>query len=315
MKLISSRLTAAALWKAAQVMHPGLAPRTVKNKLWFFLTYLKARSTLRELLERDEHQLIAQEVATLPKSLGFVVWPYIRSDWPMLRRFEALSEHKQALASDMAALDVSVSASVLIVDLEDISSGLRLVVDRAPWCLREGSLVFNLFLHEERMMSLAFSFGVIEGQRVAYVGSVQGSNVDSALAKYREMAKDLQGMRSRDFLIKTFQFLMHHLEVKRILCVADDYRHHRHPYFGNAKVAGMHLNYDQIWQEHAGQPTGDGWYELVLVPVNRPMETIAAKNRALYRRRHEMLEKIAGRIAGCLGSTSPASEHQLRDPK
>ena len=314
MKLKSSRLTAAGLWMAAQVIYPGSAPSTVKNKLGFFLRCLKARSTLRKLLDGGEHHLLAQEVAAMPKSLGFVVWPYIRSDWPMLRRFEALSEHKQALASDMAALDVSVSASVLIVDLADMSPGLRLVVDQAPWCLREGSLVFSLFLLEERMMSLAFSFGVLEGQRVAYVGSVQGSNIDSALAKYREMAKDLQGMRSRDFVVKTFQFLMHHLGVKRILCVADDYRHHRHPYFGNAKVAGLHLNYDQIWQEHAGQPTGDGWYELVLVPVNRPMEAIAAKNRALYRRRHEMLAMIAGRIAGRFGSPIPTSEHPLRDP-
>ena len=162
----------------------------------------------------------------------------------------------------MSALAVPATGSRVVADLSEISAGLQLVVDRPAWFLREGSLVLNQFLHDERLMSLAFSFGRQDGERVAYVGSVQGAKADSALATYREIAKDLHGMRSRDFLIKAFQLLAHHLGVKRVLCVDEQARHHRHPYFGKFKSEELHLNYDTMWQEHAGVRTADGFYRL-----------------------------------------------------
>jgi uncharacterized protein VirK/YbjX len=117
------------------------------------------------------------------------------------------------------------------------------------------------------------------------------------LAKYREIAKGLQGMRSRDFLIKAFQLLAHHMGVKRLLCVADAQRHHRHAYFGTTKTEHLHLNYDQIWQEHAGIRRSDGFYELGSLPLVKPMADISAKNRSLYRRRYALMDKLSADIA------------------
>ncbi len=130
-----------------------------------------------------------------PETLGFVEWPYLHAGWSPIERFEALSQHLQALQSDMAALNVGRDGSVLVADLSAVSPGLKLVVDRAFWCLREGSLVFNQFVNDDRLMTLAFSFGHLHGERVVYVGSVQGSNAESALATYRDIAKNLQEVR------------------------------------------------------------------------------------------------------------------------
>lgn len=303
-----SGLSLPLLLAAARKVYPEWKLGTLKNRFSLVWAGLQQRAPLRALLARDEHRALREEARQFPETLGFVVWPYIHAGWPVLQRFDALSQHRQALLSDMAALDVGRDGSVVVADLSAVSPGLRLVVDRAPWCLREGSLVFNQFVNDERLMTMAFSFGWQNGERIVYVGSVQGSNADSALATYREIAKDLQGMRSRDFLIKAFQLLMFHLGVKRILCVADDQRHHRHIYFTRAKNEKFHLNYDEIWGEHAGEPTADGFFRLGMLPVVRPMEEIAAKNRALYRRRYAMMDQLSADLAARFSKASKQDE-------
>ena len=288
---------------AAQRIYPGFSAQALNSKRKFVFSCMKLRQGLNVFFGEPRHEALSRELIARPELLGFVVWPYIHAGWPAMQRFEALAQHQEAMSTDMAALSLPASGSLLIADMSDVSPGLKLVVDRAPWCLREGSLVFNQFLNDDRMMSLAFSFGLRDGERVAYVGSVQGSNLDSALAKYREIAHGLQGMRSRDFLIKAFQLLTHHMGVKRMLCVCDEERHHRHAYFGQAKAEKLHLNYNEIWEEHAGVRMPDGFYQLSSLPVNRPMEDIAAKNRALYRRRYALMDKLSADIASHFASS------------
>ena len=43
----------------------------------------------------------------------------------------------------MTVLDIGLSDSMVVAGLSDVSPGLRLVVDRAPWFVREGGLVLN----------------------------------------------------------------------------------------------------------------------------------------------------------------------------
>lgn len=62
----------------------------------------------------------------------------------LMQRFEALSHGQQAMASAMSTLAMA--------DSTDAPPELRVVVYSAPWCLREGSFVFNQFLNDERLM-------------------------------------------------------------------------------------------------------------------------------------------------------------------
>ena len=300
---------------AANEVLPGWAPRVCVGKLRFILDCLKLKQTLAEFFARPENAALSRELGAQPKILGFVTWPYVHAGWSVMQRFEALAQHQQAITSDMAALSMAPTESSEIIDMSAVSPGLRLVVDRAPWCLREGSLVFNQFLNDERLMSIAFSFGLRDGERVAYIGSVQGSNVDSALEKYREIAKGLQGMRSRDFLIKAFQLLTFHMGVKRVLCVSEAERHHRHPFFGKSKSEKLHLNYDEIWQEHAGVPTDEGFYRLGSLPAVRAMEDIAAKNRPLYRRRYALMDQLSADLSARYGSGRADANTQLHQTR
>ena len=296
-----------ALRSAARRIYPGRGLGTVKNRLKFLAAALRWRADLAERLARPEHARLLRELVQRPNMLGFVRWPYVHCGWPALQRFDALSQHLQALEGDMAALDIGVEQTLEVADLGNLSPGLRLAIDRAPWCLREGSLVFNQFIGDLRLMSIAFSFGHEDGNRTVYVGSIQGSNAESVQETYREVAKDLLGMRARDFTIKAFQLLMHHLGVQRILCIAEGARHHRHPYFAQDKMAKFHLDYDVIWQEHNAERVDGGFYRLDTLPRVRPMEEIARKNRSLYRKRYAMMDELSGALQSRFGrATSPA---------
>jgi uncharacterized protein VirK/YbjX len=296
-----------SLVTAAHHIYPYHKLGTLKNRLRFITACMRHREELCDLLSRDEHRLLREELVEYPQTLGFVEWPYIHAGWSLLKRFEALSHHRQAVESDMSAVNVSRTGSLLVADLTQVSKGLRLTIDRAYWHMREGGLVFNQFVNDERLMTLAFSFGWHNGERVAYVGSVQGSNTEGAPAIYRELGRDLHGMRSRDFLVKAFQYLMHHLGVRQVLCVSDRFRHHRHAYFTRDVNEKYHMDYDQVWQEHNGEPTEDGFYRLLTPPAHRPMDTIAAKNRGLYRRRHAMLDELSADLQTRFGAHSAAT--------
>lgn len=300
-------LDLAFLWLAACTIYPESSLRALKNRFDFLLACLRIRGELSSWLGRPENAALRDELRQRPRMLGFVVWPYVHAEWSVMERFEALSQHRRALQDDMARVDVGLDGEVLIADLHEVSPGLRLVVDRAPWCLREGSLVFNQFVGEDRLMSVAFSFGMREGRRIVYVGSVQGSNVESALAIYREIGKDLLGMRSRDYVIKAFQLLMFHMGVQEVLCIAEDARHHRHPYFGREKAEKFHLNYDVIWEEHSATPGSDGFHRLGRLPIKRPMEDIARKNRSLYKKRYAMMDALSLAIAARFGTPASAA--------
>lgn len=281
------------LVKAARKIYSSRKLGTAKN--WYLLlsAALGHRRALREMLARPENRILREDLRAHPELLGFVEQPYIHATWPVMQRYEALSEHRRAVANEMKVLDVGHDGSKVVVDLSYLSPGVRLVLDRAPWMLREGSLVFNIFIGEERLMMMGFSFARLNGEWVAYVGSVQGSNSDSAVDIYRDVAKYFQSMRPRDLLIKSFQYLMFHLGVKHVLCIADAQRHHRHPYFTADKDAKFYLNYDDIWNEHSGEPRDDGFFRLAVPPVVRPLEEVVTKKRGLYRRRYAMMDEIS----------------------
>ena len=102
--------------------------------------------------------------------------------------------------------------------------------------------------------------------------------------------------------------------VKRVLCVGEEARHHRHRFFRKSNMASLNLNYDEIWQEHAGVRTADGFYRLASLPVIRSMADIAAKNRPLYRRRYALMDKLSADIASRFGTSKSPTQPELRQP-
>ena len=70
------------------------------------------------------------------------------------------------LGGDLAFLRFPVDGSLEVANLEFVAPGLRIVLDKASWFLREGELAINLFVEGERLYTLAFTLGQAEAGRV-----------------------------------------------------------------------------------------------------------------------------------------------------
>jgi uncharacterized protein VirK/YbjX len=145
------------------------------------------------------------------------------------------------------------------------------------------------------MMAIAFTLGEEAGQRVAYVGALQGAHAGENFDPrqlYRDMTHALHGMRPRDFLVSALRMLCTELRVSKLYAVANDSRHHHHPYFGGKKKSMHFLNYDEVWSENGGTRLNDGFFEIPVAYHHRDLKEISTHKRAAYRRRYQLLDAV-----------------------
>jgi uncharacterized protein VirK/YbjX len=145
-----------------------------------------------------------------------------------------------------------------------------------------------------------------------YIGAVQGIHKgvesDRSLSIYRDLTKAFEGLRPRSFLIEVIKYIAVNIGVGKIYAVGDEFRHHRHPYFGAEKAQELAANYDVIWMEHGATPSErEDFFEIPMAPSNKPLDTIPAKKRAMYRRRYELLDSTFKKIDSVLISSYVAN--------
>lgn len=235
-----------------------------------------------------------------PETVGAVVWPYQCLGWDAATRLERIDSHCKAIDVLGAGLNFPIDQALQLLNLGDLSPGLRVVLDRPKWFMREGQLAMNLFAGELRIYTLAFSFGSFPDGMAAYVGAIQGSNTSGIQDAYKELTKSLHGMRPRDFLVELFRTFCRCLDVLRIYAVADARRQHRSEYFGAAKASTLTLNYDEIWAERGGVKVNEDFFVLSSEAAVRNLDDVPSKKRAMYRRRYEMLTELEQKLCSTM---------------
>ena len=297
---ISSTDAILRIFGLARDIFPGRTPRDLKNRV---VVLRKAITHLREVrlwYGISDSPRLASALQRFPQINGAIHWPYINNHWSMARRLQAVDQHYRLLEGRAAILARAVEAPVELASLDNHYPGLRMVVDKAIWFLREGEIVLNLFLRDQRVYSIAFTLGLEDNQLVAYVGALQGSNVEEIRRTYSEMTRSLYGMRPRDLLVVALKILSGELQVTRIFAVADEARQHNSPYFGDSHKEKVLADYDEVWAEHGGTRLGNGFFEIPVRVKYRDAADIPTRKRATYRRRYEMLDRLALEIrAAC----------------
>lgn len=296
--------------KSAFSLHPGYSLRALKNKLKFLVLAGKNWSALSVFLRRMSSSLGQAGVEKLGADcVGVVHWPYISSRWHAEDRLEVLASHYEVISKNCPQLLLfGRSERLVLSDLSAFSAGCSLVLDRPFWFMREGELVLNLFQGDLRIASLAFTLCRTDTELSIFIGAVQGihKGVDSdlSLTIYRDMTKDFEGLRPRSFLIEVMKHIATNIGIEKIYAVGDAYRHHRHPYFGAEKSRELAANYDVIWLEHGATPSErEDFFDLPMSPSRKPLDSIAAKKRAMYRRRYELLDATFNQIDSVLNGS------------
>ncbi len=226
-----------------------------------------------------------------PQLLGVVVWPLVDARWPTGRRLQELMLHYKESACIGGMLEIELKETAIMLDLAGVLSSLSLCVERQRWFNREGQLVLSLFHDGNRVYSIAFLLSQENGERVAYVGAIQGVRQPEESDLYKNITKGACGLRPRDLTISLFLVFCEAIQVQRILAVQDRYRQHRHSYFGAAGNPKVFADYDAIWSEQGATLNEDGYYSLLPGVRAKPLESVSSNKRSMYRRRYQFLNE------------------------
>jgi uncharacterized protein VirK/YbjX len=286
--------------KATKEIYPDFSLRETYNSFVFISKCIAHYRTIAKFISSIKESHYGHVLFLRPSVLGFVIWPYIHNEWAITKRFEAILTHYQLLNKLPKYLDVSDGTPRNILDLSHYSENLSIVLDRSKWFLREGEITANVFKNDLRVMSIVFSFGYSEKGLTIYIGCVQGIHAgvssEESLEILKNLTKNLEGLRPRNFLFQIVQMIGASVGVKAIRGISEHNRQHHHQHYKNYLANHPSANYDEIWLDVNGVKREDGFFELPVNPHRRDLATIASKKRAAYRRRYLMMDNINDHI-------------------
>jgi uncharacterized protein VirK/YbjX len=283
-RLLGKRL--APLWAIVR----RTPPRYI---ILYAATFVRHLYTLRPLLFARSGSQIATFVRVRPEIWKVLLKPYIAANWNLQTRITRIVDHCETVQEIGGISDSRHDLVVDAIRLNAIDPRYRITFDQPPWLLSEGQLNISLWDDIDRIFSLAFCLSSREGQRIAYIGGIQGRREPDVLDRYREFTKAAAGMRPRDFLVEVFKMFCRSIDVVEIRAVSDsNHSSMRSLRVANPQGVAKELSYDEIWRERGGLSNDEGFFVLSPNLMRRPADQIPVKRKSLYRRRYAMLDRI-----------------------
>jgi uncharacterized protein VirK/YbjX len=280
----------------AKEANPGSSPRALWRTAKLLARKLRWLRPLHSWHVDRSNPALSEMLDHRPTLVLAVGRPYINDRWPVPRRLDAIWQHYSLLRGPLAFLRFDPGAQLALASIDTEVMPLQIVLDKSDWFACEGELGIHLYSGGQRLYSLAFSLGEIDGQSGAYIGALQGLGEANALDIYRSLTHALHGLRPRDLLLAAFRMLCAELAVERVRAISDEHAACRSDYFRK----NIPANYDAAWADHDGQPDGAGFYEIASRVTRRPHESIPSRKRAQYRRRYQMFDELEQQIGAAV---------------
>ena len=261
-----------------------------------FFRYLPVLSAL--LLRCRIESNLRRLLRARPEILEMVYRPYLAVNWDAPTRFARIVDHCETVAKIGGIMDFPPDTLVNLMQLDPIGPPYRLSLDQARWLLPEGQLVISLWDGIDRIFSLQFCLSSQNGQRIAYIGALQGrpqkDGEPDIMDRYRSFTKAAAGTRPRDFLIEIFKMLCRALDIVEIRAVANVNQPRRQT------CSDVKLSYDEVWHERGGIYDGDGFFILPVTANRRTSEKISSKKSVMYAKRYAMLDSVEAELTAAL---------------
>lgn len=197
---------------------------------------------------------------------------------------------EQVLKSEVL-LDIYKENDQLLWENEHEGEPLRLVIHYKPGQRKEGLLSVVLRLGKKNLYQMIFWIQKNrEGEWSAYIGAMQGPNMDDAKEVIKKITKQCHAYRTKNLILHATQEVVRNLGIQHLYAVTN------YGYYANNHVRidrKLKTDFSQFWEESGGTPCDDKrFYELPLVESRKTMEEVPTRKRAVYRRRFALLDKI-----------------------
>jgi len=239
-----------------------------------------------------------------PKIYDKAFKPYLYCGLSIAKRFAFIKSNYLYLRDHFSAdfiqrIYLGPSVALFHMDFSETEK-LTLQVHYVPALGREGEICLALVDGAtRRIYSLTFLFHQSDDCVQLVIGGIQGPN-DYDMDKpetIRNLTKKMHGIRPRDFLIASIQYLCSALSVDELSAISTD--NHVAQCSNTRKWGRFKADYSGYWEEAKGRRMGM-LYDLPLNDQPKELSERPSRKRAMYARRQILLDRLERSISNAV---------------
>lgn len=286
--------------KMARFLYPDDSARKTFNRGKFVLRSLLYRPQLNRVFELFQTEPLRALPAHHPELLDKPIRPYRFACSTVNQRVRMVEDHYRLLLARYPDLIDPLYLGEGIELGRYPEGDYRIVLRHDGTFRREAELALSIVNEKgERLYSCAFSLAGNERELALVIGSVQGPepSVAEPQGQVRALTRAGHGLRPRSLVVMLVLALAGAMGASRVSAVRMRAHIFQARRYSKKKKACLQADYDALWQEFGAIDLDSNFVRLQ--PAQRkPLEEIASKKRAMYRRRYEWLDLLVQGMAG-----------------
>ena len=278
----------------ARYLYPEDNDRKVFNRGKFVLRSLLYRRQLSKVFDLFQVSHLNALPASHPELLDKPMRPYCFAGSTPAQRADMLENHYRLLLESYPQLIDPLYLGEGIALGRYPLSGCGIVLRYDGTFRREAELALSIVNGEgQRLYSCAFSLAGSVDRLILMIGSMQGPEpaVDNAQDRVRELTKEGHGLRPKSLLVQLVLQLAQAMGAAEVLAVRKRAHVFQAKRYSSKQKANLQADYDELWQEFDARDVDANFVALQAQP-RKPLEEIASKKRAMYRRRYEWFDLL-----------------------
>ncbi|MGY6040128.1 VirK/YbjX family protein [Aeromonas sp. AE23HZ002T15] len=281
--------------KMARYLYPEESARKTFNRAKFVLRSLLYRTQLSRVYELFLTEPLRALPAHYPELLDKPMRPYRFACSTVNQRTEMVETHYRLLLARYPALIEQLYLGAGIELGRFPQHDYRIVLRHDGTFRREAELALSIVNERgERLYSCAFSLAGSDAELAVVIGSVQGPEpcVHQPQEQVRALTKAGHGLRPKSLVVIMVLALGQAMGASRVTAVRMKAHIYQARRYSKRKKACLQADYDELWQEFGAVDQDENFVRLQ--PAGRtPLEEVATKKRAMYRRRYQWLDELA----------------------
>lgn len=223
--------------------------------------------------------------------------PWLTVSMNRRNALEALNGHYQTMSQHLPAallkgyLSSQGMTLLTLTGKDEQQFTIRLCAD--AFMDKEGEATLTFCNHQNTVLAeMTFTLCPFEGKSTLFIGGLQGAKAHVPHELIQGATKACHGLFPKRLLVEAVMTLGTAFPVEQILAVSNATHIYRSWRYRKKKEGKLLADYDSFWRSLGGERQESGHFALPLTMPRKPMEEIASKKRAEYRRRYELLDSL-----------------------
>lgn len=272
-----------------------------KFMLRSLLMPFSTRKLLNVLTAHPDSQSLLMRQPRLPCRLHR---PYMAANLNRKAALDALCFHYQTLSAALTPAQFAAHLSQYGMRLATLEGrdGAHYFIDFVTLVSLDKEGESTVVLRDESqtiIAELTFTFCQMQGRKTLFIGGLQGPKPEVPHSVIQQATKSCHGLFPKRLVVEAACALAQHFGMEALLAVSNEAHVYRSLRYRDKK-AQLHADYDSFWESTGGVRTPEGYYRLPQAIARKPMEEIASKKRAEYRRRYDLLDGMLTQVRDAL---------------